>query len=204
MSVPDTSSDVRNDFQQLVLERGRVLQDGKILDIDNLLNHRVHVPIMKRVGQWLATRFRDHKPDLVLTAESSGIAPGMVTAAALNVDLVYARKQRKITMRDKPVYTEHAVSPTKGGMVDFFVAQEVLLAGQRILIIDDFLASGLTLRALVRLVQDADATPIGIGTVVEKSFQGGRAFLTRHYPQVPVISLVKIEMMTMTGTILFK
>lgn len=190
-------------LQALIEQHGEVLHEANILNIDPVLNHRVRVPLIVEIGAWIAERFRGLNPDLVLTAESSGISPALMAALALNVDLVYARKQHKVTMRDKQLYVEHAVSPTKGGMVNFYVSSDVLPVGQRVLIVDDFLASGLTLRALLRLVYAAQSTPVGIGAVVEKSFQGGRQFLTRNYPQVPIESVVSVRAMTMAGTILF-
>ena len=129
----------------------------------------------------------------VLTAEISGIAPALTTALALGVPVVYGRKTKPITMPDN-AYIQQAPSHTKGTIVEIMVSPEFLHAGDNVLIVDDFLASGATIQALTKLVEQADATVVGIGAVIEKGFEGGRAKLeTLGYP---VRSLVVIDRMT--------
>jgi xanthine phosphoribosyltransferase len=129
----------------------------------------------------------------VLTAEISGIAPAMTTALTLGIPLLYARKTKPVTMTD-PVYVEAAPSHTKGASVFLMCSPEFLGPGDRILIVDDFLASGQTIGALVRMVRHAGAELVGIGALIEKSFEGGRADLASL--DVPLKALVTITSMS--------
>lgn len=156
----------------------RILQEGQnlgggILKVDGFINHQVDPGLMLEAGRQLAARFTDVNADRVLTAEISGIAPAMTTALALDIPLVYARKSKPVTMRE-PVYVEAAPSHTKGVSVFLMASPEFLQPGDRILIIDDFLASGQTIGALVRMVQHAGAELVGIGALIEKAFEEGR------------------------------
>lgn len=168
---------------------GLYLGDG-ILKIDSLLNHQMDPNLIKAMGEEIAARFRETHPTRILTAEVSGIAPALMAALALNVPIVYARKMKPVTMYG-PVFLETAPSHTKGGETNLLVAAEYLPAGERVLIVDDFLASGKTLLALARMVDQARCTLVGVATVVEKSFEEGRARLQEKY-DVPVESLAII------------
>jgi xanthine phosphoribosyltransferase len=154
------------------------------LKIDSFLNHQLDPQLMEAVGEELAGRFADARPDRILTAEVSGIVPAVMAARALgNIPVVYARKHKPITMQE-PVYLETAPSHTKGGDVLLMVSPEFLHKDERILIVDDFLATGRTIEALARIVHNAGATLVGIAAVVEKTFEGGREALA-HW-QVPI------------------
>ncbi len=182
------------------LLRQRILKDGKhlgkgILKVDSFMNHQIDPVLMQAVGEEFAERFKQFNPTRVLTAETSGIAPALATAMSLEVPLVFARKHKPVTMAAEP-YVESAPSHTKGGVVDLIVSSEYLEASDRVLIIDDFLASAKTLVALVNLVKSSGATLVGIGAVIEKEFQGGRALLKD--VTVPIVSLAIIESMDET------
>lgn len=184
--------------------RQRILNDGKhlgkgILKVDSFMNHQIDPLLMQAVGEEFAGKFRQFNPTRVLTAETSGIAPALATAMALRVPLVFARKHKPVTMAAEP-YVESAPSHTKGGVVDLIVSSEYLESTDRILIIDDFLASAKTLVALANLVKASGATLVGIGAVIEKEFQGGRALLKDI--TVPIESLAIIE--SMDDTIVLK
>ncbi len=150
--------------------------------------------LMEQVGVYIAAAFRQAQPTRILTAEVSGIIPATMTAKAMgNLPVVYARKHKPITMQE-PVYVDQAPSHTKGGQVMLMVSPEFLFAGDRVLIVDDFLASGRTIDALARIVQNSGATLVGIAAVVEKSFEEGRAALL-HWG-VPIVSAAMITDMT--------
>lgn len=149
---------------------------GGILKVDGFINHQVDPALMLEAGRELAIRFAHVGATKVLTAEISGIAPALTTALALNVPLLYARKTKPVTMTE-PVYVEAAPSHTKGVSVFLMASPEFLGPGDRILIIDDFLASGQTIGALVRMVQHAGAELVGIGALIEKAFEEGRSQL---------------------------
>jgi len=175
----------------------RIRRDGKnlgngILKVDGFINHQVDPALMDACGRELARRFANVGATKVLTAEISGIAPALTTAQHLGLPVVYARKSKPITMPDQ-VFLTTAPSHTKGRMVELIVSPEYLASGERILIIDDFLASGATIWGLVRLAQVAGATIVGIGTLIEKIFEGGRELLKPI--GVPIESLVCITSM---------
>jgi len=179
------------ELKERILRDGRNLGNG-ILKVDSFINHQVDVQLMAAVGQELAKRFAGCDVSKVLTAEISGIAPALATALCLGVPVVYARKTKPITM-PWPVYRETAPSHTKGKVVELFVSPEVLSPSDRVLIVDDFLATGKTIAALCRLVRSAGATLVGIGSVIEKSFEEGRKWLAQF--DVPIHSLVVIKEM---------
>jgi len=172
--------------------RGRNLGNG-ILKVDSFINHQIEPVLMDRVGHEMASRFATTGVNKVLTAEISGIAPALATGQALNVPVVYARKTRPVTMTG-PVFVEVAPSHTKGRDVFLMVSTEFLGPNDRVLVIDDFLATGATISALVRLVRHAEAELVGIGTVVEKGFEGGRELLDTL--GVPIISLAVVTDMS--------
>jgi xanthine phosphoribosyltransferase len=174
--------------------RERILRDGKnlgngILKVDSFVNHQVDPRLMDTCGRELARRFADVGATKILTAEISGIAPALMTALHLCLPVVYARKTKPVTMTNAVLLTL-APSHTKGVMTELLVAPEYLAGNERILIIDDFLASGATIMGLVRLAQAAGATIVGVGALIEKTFEGGRSALKSL--GVPVESLVCI------------
>ena len=181
-----------------ITEEGQNLGDG-ILKVDPFINHQVDPILMDACGKALADLFKEVGPTKVLTAEISGIAPALMTAKYLDVPVVYARKHKPVTMPDT-VYLTVAPSHTKGRMVELIVSPEYLANGERVLIIDDFLASGATIAGLVRLAQTAGATLVGIGALIEKTFEGGRDLLS--YLDVPVEALVRIDSLD-NGEIIF-
>ena len=125
----------------------------------------------------------------MLTAEISGIAPALATASVLSLPVVYARKTKPITMPDQ-IFLTIAPSHTKGRTVELIVSPEYLGREERVLIIDDFLASGQTIMGLVRLASAAGASVVGIGALIEKRFEGGRALLSSL--SVPIEALAVI------------
>jgi xanthine phosphoribosyltransferase len=180
-------------LQERIRAEGQNLGSG-ILKIDSLLNHQIYPDLMMEMGREMARRFANVAIDRILTAEISGIAPALTTAMVLNVPVVYARKLKPITMAG-PVFLETAPSHTKGGEVNLLVSAEFLHAGEKVLIIDDFLASGKTLMALARMVKSAKAELVGVGVVVEKSFEGGRDLMHKAGYHVPIEALAVITNM---------
>ena len=184
--------------------KNRIQSEGKnlgngILKVDGFINHQVDPQLMEECGIEFARRFRHIEATKVLTAEISGIAPAITTGLHLGLPVVYARKHKPITMPDEVLLTL-SPSHTKGRMVELIVSPEYLSGGERVLIIDDFLATGATINGLVRLAHAAGAKVVGIGTLIEKIFEGGRESLA--YLDIPIESLVRIRAME-DDTILF-
>lgn len=186
------------ELKERILREGKNLGNG-ILKVDSFVNHQVDPLLMDACGGEFARRFASLGATKVLTAEISGIAPALTTALHLGIPIVYARKTKPITMPDQ-VYLTLAPSHTKGRTVELIVSPEYLAGGEKVLIIDDFLASGATILGLVRLAQAAGAQIVGIGALIEKTFEGGRAALASL--GVPVESLVRITAMQ-DGEIVF-
>lgn len=186
------------ELKQRILKEGQNLGDG-ILKIDSILNHQIDAGLILRCGQEITRRFAGAGVQRVLTAEVSGIAPALAVAAAMNVPVVYARKVKPITMYG-PVYLETAPSHTKGMDVNLLVAAEFMPGNEKVLVVDDFLASGRTIRSLVRIVRGSKSQVVGIACIVEKTFEGGRKLL-EHYG-VPIVALATITSMD-NGQIVF-
>jgi xanthine phosphoribosyltransferase len=182
------------------IRRDGVNMGSGILKVDGFINHQVDPTLMLAAGGALAARFAHLQANKVFTAEISGIAPAFTTALALGIPVLYARKTRPVTMHPNAL-VESAPSHTKGKVTDLIVSPEFLGPRDRVLVVDDFLASGLTIDALARLVIDAGAQLVGIGAVVEKTFEGGRALLMRW--NVPIESLAVIASMD-NGKIVFQ
>jgi len=172
-----------------IRSEGKALGNG-ILKVDGFVNHQVDAVLMDACGREFARRFAGIGATKVLTAEISGIAPALTTALHLGLPVVYARKTKPITMPDIVLLTV-APSHTKGVITELIVSPEYLGSGERVLIIDDFLASGATIMGLVRLAQTAGATIVGIGTLIEKSFEGGRAALAPLGVLVESLAVIK-------------
>lgn len=177
-----------------IRREGRNLGRG-ILKVDGFINHQLDPALTMAMGQEFARRFeQEGVQDItkIVTAEVSGIAPALATGQALGVPVVYARKHRPITMPDG-FYVSEAPSHTKGGTVRLMISPEYLHPTDRVLLIDDFLATGKTIRALADVIAQCGATLCGIGCLVEKSFEAGRALLADL--DVPIVTLAVIESM---------
>lgn len=177
-----------------IRKEGRNLGRG-ILKVDGFINHQLDPVLTMAMGSAFAQGFAQAGVTgvtKVITAEVSGIAPALAVGYELGVPVIYARKKQPITMPAN-AYEAEAPSPTKGGVVRLIVSPEYLFPTDRVLLIDDFLASGLTIEALAGLVAKCGATLCGIGCVIEKSFQNGRQRLA--HLNVPIITLAVIESM---------
>ena len=186
------------ELEDRILRDGKVLGGG-ILKVDSFVNHQVDPLLMNACGKEFARRLGGLGATKILTAEISGIAPAVTTAIHLGLPVVYARKHKPITMPDQ-VYLTLAPSHTKGRMVELIVSPEYLANGERVLIIDDFLASGQTILGLARLAEASGSKIVGVGALIEKIFEGGRESLKSL--NVPIESLACITSMD-DGKIIF-
>jgi len=163
--------------------------DDRILKIDHFLNHRIEPAFMAELGRAMAARLAPFQPDLVLTAEASGIAPALAVATALNVPLVFAKKYAPVV--ELPAYSRVVPSATKGGAYRLVVASRFLSPGEGVVLVDDFLANGSTALALAEIVAEAGAHMLAAGFLVEKVFQRGRVPLVER--GIPIATLVQVE-----------
>jgi xanthine phosphoribosyltransferase len=161
-----------NELKQKILTDGRLL-NGYILKVDNFLNHQLDVELLDRIGAEFAARFADVKVDKILTIEASGIAVAVMAARYFgNVPVVFAKKSENVTM-DVNAFETEVYSFTKQKTYKVRVSRRYLASGEKVLILDDFLANGHAARGLIDIVRQAGAEPVGLGIVIEKGFQDG-------------------------------
>lgn len=159
-------------LHDMINQEGIVLSD-QVLKVDAFLNHQVDPTLMWEIAYEFMERFQDAGITRILTIEAGGIAPAMMTALRLGVPMVYARKTKSVTLNEGTISAE-VFSFTKQQTNTVTVAEKYLQPGERVLIIDDFLANGEAAFGLARLVEQAGAEVAGFGIVIEKSFQPGR------------------------------
>ena len=159
----------------------RILKDGEavsdtVLKVGSFINHQVDSAFMDALGEDFARHFADYGITKVFTIESSGIAPALMTAEHLNVPLVILKKQTSKILNGN-VYQTRVTSFTKGTSYELTLFENIVKPGDKILLIDDFLAAGEAAMGASRLIEQAGAELVGIGILIEKSFQKGRSRL---------------------------
>ncbi|MCI8473176.1 MAG: xanthine phosphoribosyltransferase [Clostridiales bacterium] len=179
----------------------KIIRDGKIgagdvLKVDSFLNHQMDVAFLCELGKEFKRLYADEKITKILTIEASGIGIACLTAQYFNVPMVFAKKTKTNNIYGD-VYTFKVESYTHQKTYDIIVSKEFLKAGDRVLIIDDFLAKGSALSALVSLVRDAGAEVIGAGIVIEKAYQSGGEWIRGQ--GIRVESLARIKKMDADG-----
>ena len=158
-------------LEERILKDGKIKQ-GDILKVDSFINHQIDIPFINLIGEEFFRLFGDQEITKILTIEASGIAIASIVAQYFKVPIVFAKKSMSINIAGD-VYTSKVTSYTHKHTYDVIVSKEFLHPEDKILIIDDFLAKGSALNALVKLIKDAGATIVGAGIVIEKVYQGG-------------------------------
>ncbi|MEG2350482.1 MAG: xanthine phosphoribosyltransferase, partial [Hungatella sp.] len=159
------------------LLKDRIQKDGKIkagnvLKVDSFLNHQMDIKLFAEIGKEFKRRFADVEVNKILTIEASGIGIACVAAQYFDVPVVFAKKNKTKNIAGD-VYTSQVESYTHGKVYDIIVAKEFLGQGDKVLLIDDFLANGKALEGLAALVKASGAELVGAGIVIEKGFQVG-------------------------------
>lgn len=156
-----------------ILSEGQVIGDD-ILKVDGFLNHQIDTKFLEEIGCEFKKRFEGCKVDKILTVEASGIAVACETAKQFgSVPVVFAKKAKPNTIVEG-CYSAEARSFTKGTSANLRVVKRFVSEGEKLLILDDFLASGEAAVALIRIAEKAGAEVVGFGAVIDKTFQGGR------------------------------
>ena len=176
-------------LKEKIKNEGIVLNNS-ILKVDAFLNHQIDPELMMELGREFSKRFADKEVTKILTVESSGIAVALTTALFFHVPVVFARKQKPSTMNEN-LYSTKVFSFTKNVTNNVSVSKKFLPPGENILILDDFLANGEAAMGLVDLVHQAGSNVVGIGIVIEKSFQPGRKRLIEAGYQVESLARIK-------------
>lgn len=188
------------ELKEAIEKKGSV-KGNNILKVDSFLNHQMDIDLMNKMGAEFAKRFKGAGVNKILTIEASGIAVACITAQYFgNVPVVFAKKtQSKITSQD--LYTTKVKSFTKGTENEILVSKSYLSSSDKVLIVDDFLATGSAVVGLLELCEQAKAEVVGCAIVVEKSFDtGGKIVRGRN---VRVESLARILKLEPPRTIVF-
>ena len=179
-------------LEEKILAEGQVFP-GNILKVSSFLNHQLDVDFLMLMGKEIARLYKDTKIDKILTIEASGIAIAVAAAAHMHLPVVFAKKN-KTTNILADVYSSKVVSYTHNTEYQVVVSKEHLSKGEKILIIDDFLAIGNALNGLMDIVSQAGGQTAGVAIAIEKGFQGGGDKLRSM--GVRVESLAIVESMT--------
>ena len=158
-------------LKQRILSEGRALSEHVLL-VDSFLNHQVDVKLMKAVGEEFARRFADAGVTRIVTIEASGIAPAAMTALAMDVPMVIMKKSVSSILKDGIIQRE-VFSFTKNAPYLLTLKTQFVHPGDRVLLIDDFMANGEAAFGGIALIEQAGARVVGVGTVIAKAFQPG-------------------------------
>ncbi|MBP9989130.1 MAG: xanthine phosphoribosyltransferase [Ruminococcus sp.] len=173
---------------------------GNVLKVDSFLNHQVDVALLNEIGKEFYRLFKDNGVNKIFTIEASGIGIACIVAQYFDVPVVFAKKSKTKNIA-ADVYSTKITSYTHGKTYDVIVSQDFLNEGDKILIIDDFLANGCALNGLIDLIESAGAEIVGAGIVIEKAFQeGGKIIRDKG---IRVESLARVESMGDDGSITF-
>lgn len=159
----------------------RIIKDGKVkagnvLKVDSFLNHQMDIKLFGEIGKEFKKRFADVEVNKILTIEASGIGIACIVAQYFDVPVVFAKKTQTKNIAGE-VYTSKVESYTHGRVYDIIVAKEFIGKGDKVLLIDDFLANGKALEGLAAIVKSSGAELAGAGIVIEKGFQPGGEIL---------------------------
>ena len=190
-----------NCLEERILKDG-VIKEGNVLKVDSFLNHQMDIALFNEMGKELKRRFEGEEFTKILTIEASGIGIACIVAQHFGVPVVFAKKAKSINL-DGEMYVAEVESFTHKCKNQVIVSKKFLNAGDKVLIIDDFLANGCALQGLIQIVQSAGAEVNGIGIAVEKGFQsGGRTIRNLGY-HLESLAIVE-EMDAATGRIKFR
>lgn len=176
-------------LEQKILTEGIVLSE-EVLKVDSFLNHQIDPIMMQQIGQEFARLFKDAGITKIITIEASGIAPAVMAGLELGVPVIFARKYQSLTLKDD-LYRSKVFSFTKQTESTIAISNKHISSTDKVLVIDDFLANGQAALGLADLIHQANAEVVGIGIVIEKSFQPGRDLLLEKGYRVESLARVK-------------
>ncbi len=188
-------------LKRKIIEEGEVYE-GNILKVDCFLNHQIDVPFMKEIGKEFHRLYKDDEVNKILTIEASGIAIGSMVAQEFGCPLVFAKKNKTKNIAGD-VYVTPVESFTHGTTYNVMVSKRFLGKGDKVLIVDDFLAVGNALRGLIRMVNESCAELVGCGTVIEKGYQHGGDEIRAQGIRVESLAIIE-SMNAETGNIIFR
>ena len=190
-----------NFLEEKILSDGTI-KEGNILKIDNFLNHQIDIDIIRQIAYEIKRRFKGKEVTKILTIEASGIAIATLLGEIYDVPIVFAKKGETANSTDDK-YIAQAYSFTHKKQNNVFVSKPYMLAGEKVLIVDDFLADGQAMGALVDIVHQAGAEVVGLAVAVEKGQQNGGKNLRAKGYQVESVAIID-SMDYKTGEIVFR
>ncbi|MCL6571091.1 MAG: xanthine phosphoribosyltransferase [Bacillus sp. (in: Bacteria)] len=158
-------------LEEKIKSNGQVISE-RVLKVDSFLNHQIDPKLMLEIGKEFAKVFSGEGITKIVTIESSGIAPAVMAGLYMDVPVIFARKRKSLTLVDE-LLTATVHSFTKNETNEISISKKYVNDSDRVLIIDDFLANGEAALGLVEVVRQSGALVVGIGIVIEKSFQPG-------------------------------
>lgn len=183
------------------IRKDGIVKEGNILKVDSFLNHQMDIKLFAEIAKEFKKRFADTEITKILTIEASGIGIACVVAMYFDVPVVFAKKTKTKNIAGD-VYTTKVESFTHGRVYDVIVSKDFLKPEDKVLVIDDFLASGCALLGLSELIKESGATLQGAGIVIEKGFQVGGKLLREK--GIRVESLAIVESMDVETGVVFK
>lgn len=188
-------------LKQKILSDGEVYE-GNILKVDCFLNHQIDIPFLREIGKEVHRLFSDCEVNKILTIEASGIAIGSMVAQEFGCPLVFAKKTKTKNIAGD-VYSTPVDSFTHGTTYNIMVSKRFLGKGDKVLIVDDFLAVGNALNGLISMVKESGAELVGCSAVIEKGYQHGGDKLREQGIRVESLAIVE-SMNHDTGEVLFR
>lgn len=188
-------------LEERIRQDGNV-KPGNVLKVDSFLNHQMDVELFNEMGKEFRRLFPSEKINKILTIEASGIGIACIAAQYFHVPVVFAKKSQSINL-DGEQYATRIESFTHKRIYDVIVSKKYLQKGDRVLIIDDFLANGCAVAGLIDLIESAGAEIEGVGIAVEKGFQEGGKLLRGKGIRVESLAIVE-SMDDKTGEIVFR
>ena len=178
-------------LKETIRNKGTITEDN-ILHVDSFINYQMDVKLFNEIGKEFKERFKNEKIDKILTVESAGIGISSITSQYFDcVPVVFGKKMDRVSRDALGIYKSEVYSFTKNTLYNVVVKDNLIKKGEKILIIDDFLANASGVFALMDIVKQAGAEVVGVGIVIEKAFQKGRENLENK--GIRVESLVSIE-----------
>lgn len=190
-----------NFLEEKIIADG-VIKQGNILKVDSFLNHQIDIDIMRQIAYELKRRFKGVEINRILTIEASGIAIATLLGDLYDVPVVFAKKSETANSTDDK-YMSQAYSFTHKKVNSVFISRPYLNAGEKVLVVDDFLANGEATHALIDLVHQAGAEVAGVGIAIEKGYQKGGRELREEGYHLESIAIIE-SMDSETQTIQFR
>lgn len=184
------------------IRKDGVVKAGNVLKVDGFLNHQMDISLFKEIGKEFKRRFADTEINKILTIEASGIGIACIVAEYFDIPVVFAKKNKTKNI-EGDVWTSRVESFTHGRVFDILVSRKYLGKGDKVLLIDDFLANGKALEGLAELVEKSGAELVGAGIVIEKGFQRGGDILREKGIRLESLAIVE-SMDDKTGEIVFR